>query len=477
MSAGRGGAKRPTSVAPRDVAFGVLRAVSERDAYANLVLPERLRASGLTGRDAAFVTELTYGTLRRSGTYDVILAACVDRPWERVDRPVQDVLRLGTHQLLSMEVPRHAAVNETVALASRELGRGRSGFVNAVLRRVGQRSWDEWMAELAPEASVDRIRALSLRHAHPEWIVHGLEKALASHGRPTAEIVALLDADNDPPQVTLVARPGRCEVAELEASGAVPGRWSPWAAVLPSGDPAAIPAVREQRAAVQDEGSQLVVAALAGAEVLDADAARREERWLDMCAGPGGKAGLLAALATERGATLEAWEVQPHRARLVEQAVGRHGTVRVVDAAAIERVTEAAGRYDRVLLDAPCTGLGALRRRPEARWRKTPDDVAALNDLQSRLLRNALQLVRPGGVVAYVTCSPLPAETQEVVQGVLPGAVETLDARPLIPGDVPHLGDSPDIQLWPHLHGTDAMYLCLLRPTVEPPDGASASVT
>jgi len=265
----------------------------------------------------------------------------------------------------------------------------------------------------------------------------------------------------------------------------VPGRWAPTALVLSGSDPAAIPAVRHGAAGVQDEGSQLVTLAFAAVPTLPTagagtggtagdlpdGAANPDERWLDLCAGPGGKAALLASLAGEQGARIVANEVAPHRARLVEQALA------AVPADAVERVqvgdgrrvgVEEPGAYDRVLVDAPCTGLGALRRRPESRWRRTPGDIATLTTLQRELLGSALDAVRPGGVVGYVTCSPHLAETQLVVKDVLAGRddVEVLDAaaavRQVAGDDIP-LADRTDVQLWPHVHGTDAMHLTLLR--------------
>jgi 16S rRNA (cytosine967-C5)-methyltransferase len=223
---------------------------------------------------------------------------------------------------------------------------------------------------------------------------------------------------------------------------------------LESGSPTSLAPVRENRAGVQDEGSQLVALALAAVPVEG-----RDERWLDMCAGPGGKAALLGALAAGRGARLVAAELQPHRARLVARAVGTTALTVVADG-----VTPAwaAGAFDRVLVDAPCSGLGALRRRPEARWRRRPSDVEQLHQLQVSLLRKAIQAVRPGGVVAYVTCSPHLRETRDVVQEVLGADVDRVDARPFLPR-VDGLGDGPDVQLWPHRHGTDAMHLTLLR--------------
>lgn len=454
----------------RILAFDALRAVDERDAYANLVLPPLLRRAreqdDFDSRDAALATELVYGTLRRQGTYDAIIAECVDRPLREVDPPVLDVLSLGAHQLLGTRIPTHAAVSASVELARVVLGDGRAKFVNAVLRRVSQHDLDGWLDRVAPSYDEDPEDHLAVVHSHPRWVVSALWDAL---GGGRAGIEDLLEADNERPEVTLVARPGRSSAGELldllGEEGGLPGRWSPYAVRLAEGgEPGALAPVREGRAGVQDEGSQLVALALAGAP-LDG----RDERWLDGCAGPGGKAALLGALAAERGAALVAAEKQPHRARLVERALaGNPGPYQVVTADGT-RPAWRPGTFDRVLVDVPCSGLGALRRRPEARWRRRPEDLDGFAPLQRSLLREALESVRVGGVVGYATCSPHLAETRAVVDDVLEahgGTVraEWIDARPLMPG-VPALGDGPDVQLWPHLHGTDAMYLALLRRT------------
>ncbi|MGM0353353.1 RsmB/NOP family class I SAM-dependent RNA methyltransferase [Streptomyces sp. ECR3] len=454
--------RRPQKDPVRFLAFEALRAVDERDAYANLVLPPLLRKAreqdGFDGRDAALATELVYGTLRRQGTYDAILAACVDRPLREVDPPVLDVLSLGAHQLLGTRIPTHAAVSASVELARVVLGDGRAKFVNAVLRKVARHDLDGWLEQVAPPYDDDPEEHLAVVHSHPRWIVSALWDSL---GGGRAGIEDLLEADNERPEVTLVARPGRATAEELlREPAAEPGRWSPYAVRLTEGgEPGAMEAVREGRAGVQDEGSQLVALALANAPVEG-----RDERWLDGCAGPGGKAALLAALAAERGAALVAAEKQPHRAGLVARALhGNPGPYQVVTADGT-RPAWRPGTFDRVLVDVPCTGLGALRRRPEARWRRRPEDLDGFAPLQRGLLEMALRSVRVGGVVGYATCSPHLAETRAVVTDVLkrqPG-FEQLDARPLLPG-VSLLGEGPDVQLWPHLHGTDAMFLALLR--------------
>ncbi|MEU6510190.1 transcription antitermination factor NusB [Streptomyces sp. NPDC046942] len=459
--------RRPQKDPVRILAFEALRAVDERDAYANLVLPPLLRKARekegpekFDARDAALATELVYGTLRRQGTYDAVIAACVDRPLREVDPPVLDVLSLGVHQLLGTRIPTHAAVSASVELARVVLGDGRAKFVNAVLRKVAQDDLDGWLAKVAPPYDEDPEDHLAVVHSHPRWVVSALWDSL---GGGRVGIEDLLEADNERPEVTLVARPGRATVEELlREEAAVPGRWSPYAVRLAEGgEPGAVEAVREGRAGVQDEGSQLVALALANAPVEGSDAL-----WLDGCAGPGGKAALLAALAAERGATLLAAEKQPHRAGLVANALaGNPGPYQVI-AADGTRPPWRPGTFDRVLMDVPCTGLGALRRRPEARWRRRPEDLENFAPLQRALLRTALDSVRVGGIVGYATCSPHLAETRAVVSDMLKHHPDTelVDARPLLPG-VPALGEGPDIQLWPHLHGTDAMYLALIRRT------------
>jgi 16S rRNA (cytosine967-C5)-methyltransferase len=447
--------RRPDKV--RQVAYRVIRQVTAEDGYANLALNKALREQRLSGRDAAFCTELVHGSLRWQGTYDAILARSVSRPLDQLDPELLDLLRLGAHQLLRMRVDSYAAVNEMVTLTRSEVGQSRSGLVNAVLRKVSQRSFEQWIAAVAPSAQEDRVGYLAVARAHPRWVVEAFADAL---GGDLDEVEDLLAADNEPPRVTLVARPGLAEVDELIEAGATRARWSPYAAVLQGGgDPGRISAVSAGRAGVQDEGSQLVAGALAAAPLEGTDAS-----WLDLCAGPGGKAALLAALASERDALLTAVEPLPHRADLVRanlRAVPGDHRVLVGDGTA---PTWPEGAFDRVLADVPCTGLGALRRRPEARWRRTPQDVATLRPLQLRLLDSAIASVRSGGLVAYVTCSPHVAETRSVVDAVLAerGDASLVDARPLMPG-VPLLGDGPDLQLWPHRQGTDAMYLALIR--------------
>jgi 16S rRNA (cytosine967-C5)-methyltransferase len=527
-------AKSPRPADPRRAAYDVLAAVREREAYANLLLPKLMAERQLTGRDAALATELAYGTLRGQGTYDAVLAACSDRPLDKLDPPVLDVLRLGAHQLLNTRIGAYAAVATSVDLAKSVIGPRVSGYVNAVLRRVATRDLAAWLDIVAPAATTDRDGYLATRYSHPRWIVAAYRDALGeaadapvpvaadalvpdeaiadapaapeSPGAPVGpepsaeatggavaptELEAALAAGNARPKVTLATFPAGPPRAAVMPSDATPGRWSPYAFSLASGDPA--PLVESGAASVQDEGSQLAAIALSRASLAgQGDGAA--ERWLDMCAGPGGKSRLLYGLAAGSGATLTAAELHPHRAALVRDALtsasrlisssvpsappagagdpgasaplSTRGPGFEVVVADGTRPPWPDGTFDRVLVDAPCSGLGALRRRPEARWRKSEADLKDLTELQRDLLRSALTAVRPGGVVAYVTCSPVPAETRDVVNDVaasIPG-VEILDAPRMFP-DIPGVSSVNPLfaQLWPHRHGTDAIFIALLR--------------
>ncbi|MFN8077466.1 MAG: RsmB/NOP family class I SAM-dependent RNA methyltransferase [Kineosporiaceae bacterium] len=468
----------------RAAALEASSALDERDAYVNLVLPAVLRRRRLSGRDAAFATELTYGSVRGRGTYDPILAHAAGRPLAEISPPLLvDALRLGAHQVLAMRVPPHAAVSATVDLVSQAVGAGPARLANAVLRRVAERDLDAWLELVAPPADTDPDGHLAVATSHPAWVVRALRDGLAAHGRPVTELPDLLAADNAAPAVSLAVLPGLGDAEAARAAGGRPGRMSPLA-LLAGGAPHDVPGVRQGTIRVQDEGSQAVALALAAAELDGPDAGR----WLDLCAGPGGKAALLAALQQERrregvlgeGAHLDAVEVSPHRAGLVRSALrplpSSAWTVHEGDGRELAEELAShcpGGGFDRVLLDAPCTGLGALRRRPEARWRREPGDVGDLAQLQRALLRAALEAARPGGVVAYVTCSPHRAETSLVVDDVL--RRRPADARPVRKLDAAavsraalgredlDLGSGPDVQWWPHLHGCDAMFLSLLK--------------
>lgn len=472
----RGGRVSPA----RLVAYDVLRDVDERDAYANLALPSRIRAAGLDGRDAALATELVAGTLRGRGRYDRILELASGRPVDRIDERTRRVLRLGAHQLLAMRTASHAAVNESVELQRKVANPAAAGFVNGVLRSVGRVTSEEWDARIVEHAgSADE--ALAARSSHPAWIVRALRDALRAEGRDS-ELDQLLEADNAPARVSLVLLPGAGLDAETAAAlGGEPERGrelavagvSPLGLELEGGDPArAIDAIGapDGYVRVQDQGSQLAALALTRARPV-----REGERWLDLCAGPGGKTAVLGAEAELSGATVRANEVAPHRAELVRRSV--EATAAIVEVVSHDgRDADAFGGelFDRILVDAPCSGLGALRRRPEARWRKQPTDLPELTALQGELLDAAASHLSPGGLLAYVTCSPHRAETRVVLDGLLKRRPELreLDAKGVLNGiarsGLDLAGGALHAQLWPHRNGTDAMFIALLERAMDP---------
>ncbi len=441
--------------AARRVAYDVLRAVHGSDAYANLLLPAKLAESGLSEADAGLATELTYGTLRRQGYYDRIIELASGRALSKIDPEVLDAVRLGVHQLMGMRVAPHAAVDESVALVAAAGKRSATGFANGVLRTVSRGSRDHWRQRVLEGLSGDA--RLAMDFAHPLWIVEAFRVSLAAEGRAD-ELEDLLAADNEPPRVALVALPGLATVSEVGEPGGV----SPIAASSVGGDPASNPVVASGRARVQDEGSQLAALALSRVRPIVAG-----ERWLDLCSGPGGKAAVLAAEAALGGAVLVANELVPTRARLVRNALAVFADPPEVVEGDGRRFGAESERFDRILLDAPCTGLGALRRRPEARWRKQPVDLRDLTAIQHDLLDAAIGALAPGGVLAYVTCSPHLDETRGVVTGALERhpEISLIDTPAVLAGIATRdleLPGSTHAQLWPHRHRTDAMFIQLM---------------
>lgn len=459
----------------RTLVYQVLLAVETRDAYANLLLPPRLTRAQINGRDAGFATELTYGTLRCQGYYDWIIEQCSSRPVAALEKPVLVILRMGLHQLLNMRVPTHAAVNESVNLAKQEVNQGAAGLVNGVLRgalRLGEDELQRRLNSLSPTAR------LAKRYSHPAWIIAAYRAALSEHQKLGAEIPAddasleaLLAANNRPPYINLVARPGliaredladRVEESEQDVAYSA---LSPWGLIVSGGDPADLDAVINGQAAVEDQGSQLI-AGLAAEYPLSG----RDKIWLDLCAGPGGKTALMAALGRERGAKVLANEISPHRAKLVEDSVKALDNVEVVCKDGTDFPSREGG-FDRVLVDAPCTGLGALRRHPESRYRSRNETIPEITALQARLIGRALDVCREGGLVIYATCSPHPAETTFLVERVLKerGDGQLLDLgdtiRQLIAADTwpSGLGCADKyLQLWPHIHSSDAMFAVVI---------------
>lgn len=445
----------------REIAFDLLDRIQSDDAYANLLLPTLINRAKLDSRDAAFVQELAFGTIRNWLLYEKIIEAASSRKIDDIEPDAQIVLVLGVHQLLEMRVPTHAAINESVNLAKTKASKGSVGFVNAVLRKIALKDKDDWIDHVTKGLS--EIEALSIQYSHPTWIVQAFKTALSSRGMED-QLENLLVSNNLAPKVSIAALPGFCSREDFGFDKQAENM-SPIGFEI-SGNPADIELVSNGFARVQDQGSQLVTLALVSAPIEVED-----ESWLDMCAGPGGKAALLAALSLSSHQRFVPNEVSEHRAQLVSNALKPLGSfeVRALDG---RSYGEGRERFSRILLDAPCTGLGALRRRPESRWRRNTDDLVDLVKLQRELIESAWKALEPGGVVAYVTCSPHLSETTGQVswaEGKFRGELELLNANEILNSLNPALGLDESLrtaQLWPHVHGTDAMFLALMRKSI-----------
>ena len=436
------------SNSPRRLAWELLREVWERGAYANLAWPALLRQATLEGSDRGFATELAYGSLRRWGQWGRVLERAGGRSKESLDQEVWWVLVLGVHQLLALGTPSHAAVNESVELAKQVGKTSARGLVNAVLRKVAARSHAEWMDVLTSGVG-DEVAREALRGAHPEWVARLLHAALEREGRGS-ELPALLQAHNTPAPVTLAILDGRPHEPRTP--------YSPLGEYL-DGVPANEPRVQTGAARVQDEGSQLAALVATGLGVPG------DATVVDACAGPGGKTAVLGTFFSH----ITAVEQHEHRATLVRHAVkNQEYPAQVHTGDVIQYFQDHPSEADLVLLDAPCLGLGALRRRPEARWTKKDEDLAGLVQTQRTLLTAAVSGLRPGGHCVYITCSPVVAETTDQISWICertPGlrAVPTapiLDAVARVP--VPNSSVGTAVQLWPDRHGTDAMFIQVL---------------
>ena len=438
--------KSPKPEASRLLAFDLLTEVNRNEGYSNLLLPQALNSSKLDERDKSLVTELLYGTIRMQGKHDWVLSQISDRPWSEVDPGIVDVCRMGVHQIHEMRVPDHAAVASTVEVARKRLGESKASFVNAMLRNVTRKSKEEWFLPL--DAITDHVERFSIQYSHPQWIVSAYFDLLKSWD----EVESALAINNEPATPTLVSWPGLSTVSDLIDIGAEPTTYSPYGAHW-KGNPGALDLIKSRKIGVQDEGSQLVALVFA--------AAAGGESWLDMCAGPGGKAALLSSIARERKITFTANEVSAVRADLVRQVVNGD-RVLVGDGREIGDQEE---KFDAILIDAPCTGLGALRRRPEVRWRRTLQDLRELTQLQRELIESAVRALKVGGVLGYATCSPHLAETSIQVSDLKRKhlTMEQLDISPYLPTNLENSERDMAMSLWTHRSDTDAMYLALFK--------------
>jgi 16S rRNA (cytosine967-C5)-methyltransferase len=438
--------KAPKPEASRLLAFDLIVEVNRNAGYSNLLLPAALTASTLDERDRNLVTELVYGTLRMQGKHDWVLSQVSDRPWNEVDAGIVDLARMGVHQLHEMRIPDHAAVSATVEVARKRLGESQASFVNALLRAVTRKSLEEWFAPL--ESISDHVEKFAIQYSHPAWIISAYFDLLKSWDFVELE----LRSNNVPAIPTLVSWPGYSTQADLIALGGEPTKYSALGVSM-KGNPGKLELIQHRLAGVQDEGSQLVASIFA--------AASGGQQWLDLCAGPGGKAALLSSIARQRNITFTGNEFSQPRADLVRKVV--HGArVWCGDGRDIAQHGES---FDAILIDAPCTGLGALRRRPEVRWRRTVADLRELTQLQLELIEAAIPVLNPEAILGYATCSPHLAETTVQVLDILKKhpELEQVNVETYLPANLKDATRSGSLSLWTHKHGTDAMFLALFR--------------
>lgn len=445
-----------TSTNPRRTALEILLRVERDRAFAEQLLDQELSRGTLAGPDRGLLTELVYGVLRRQGTLDFLVDAFAASRGGRLERAVLVILRLGLYQLLFLDrIPASAAVNESVNLAKAVAPRA-AGLVNAVLRRADrERGSLPW-----PDPGADPAGYLAVRHSHPRWLV---ERWIEQLGAPEAEELAAAMAEQAPLTIrvnTLKTTRG-AYLAELAAAGvaAEPTAWGPHGIRIASRIAiTALPGFAEGLFAVQDESSQLA------AFFLDPQPG---ERVLDVCAAPGGKAGYLAQLMENRGEVL-ACDISAKKLRLVTEAAARLGIdiIRTVAGDATKSETPADGHpFDRILLDAPCSGLGVIRRNPEGKWWKTPEDVARLAATQRNILDAVAPRLRPGGILLYSTCSTMVAENEAIIDDFLSryGDFVLEDLNALYPAFSRLFTGRGDFRSWPHRHGMDGFFAARLK--------------
>lgn len=426
---GRGQAPPARVRSPRSLAIEVVRRVTDEGGYSNRLVPSLLDRSDLSAEDRALAADLAYGTIRRLPGLDAALEPLVDRPLRRAPASARAALRVGAYQLLLSRVPDHAAVGETVEAAPPR----QRGFVNAVLRRLAAEGWEP------PEG--DDPGSVSVRTGLVPWAVRELQDLLGEEAEEAALGLA------EPAGLSLRTNPCRGSVDELDAAleslglAADRGTIHPGTLRLPGGDPRALPGWDEGIFTVQDEASAWVV------DVLDP---KPGEQVLDCCAAPGGKATDIAC----RSGSVVASDLSERRVGLVARSAERLG---VAARTLVQDARSPAVRpgFDRVLVDAPCSGLGSARRRPELLWRPESEAASALHELQLDIAVSAASLLRPGGVLVYSVCT-FPRVETDGVAAALPERVRGLRPSPF-PG--PDGGEAATARLWPHRHGTDAMFV------------------
>lgn len=443
----------------REVALRALRDVDVKASYTNLALDAHLTRSKLEPHDRGLATELVYGVTRRRATVDWLISQVATRPLAQIDPWIRNDLRLAGYQILYMErIPQSAAVDEAVELARRYGHEGVAKFVNGVLRNVIRKLPTlRW-----PDPDREGTKALAILHSHPEWLVREW-----TEGFGPQEAVRLMEASNRIPPLTVrvnTLKATRDELAEALAAEGVktePTPHSPYGLIIHDLTSASyldrLKAMKAGMMTVQDESSMLV------APVLDPQPGQTV---IDVAAAPGGKTTHIAELMGNHGQVI-AMDIHAHKIDMIAENAKRLGTTIIegvcADARQVGRLMP--GRADAILCDVPCSGLGTLARRPDARWRKEPGDVDQLVPIQQAILESAAEALKPGGTLVYSTCTIQPRENQELVAAFVASHPEFRfdDIRPYLPPGLAAVAGDCWVQLLPHIHGTDGFFITRLK--------------
>ena len=439
----------------RETAIKVLQEVHEKGAYANVALAQALRRTEIEDQDRRFVTELVYGAVKAGDTLDWILQRYVNRPLKKIPPIIREILRLGLYQIFYLDkVPPSAACNTAVDLAKKYGHKGVAGFVNAVLRTAVR----EPEKAAFPQGKGHATEELALKSQHPLWLVKHWVKEFGFE-----EASRLCDFDNESAQLCLRAntmKVGReALLQELKDCGAEAeaSAWTPEGVVVKShGALDKLAPLQEGRAQVQDESSMLVAHVVAP---------QPGEFIIDCCSAPGGKTTHMAALMGNKG-RIVAGDIYEHKLERIRENAERLG-LDIIEPLLLDAREVGArfqGQADRVLVDAPCSGLGVLRRKPDARWHKNQEELGALPELQLAILKSAAEAVKPGGVLVYSTCTIEQAENQAVVKAFLRenSAFKLEKTGSFLPCESSHSEDEM-VQLYPQRDGTDGFFIARLR--------------
>lgn len=441
----------------RELALDALIRIEQDGAYSNLAVGRLLEAHSLSRKDAALMTELVYGTIQRKNTLDFYVSRFVADSARRLEPWVAHLLRLSFYQLVYLDrIPPHAAVNEAAAIAKKRGHKGIAGLVNAVLRRALREPERLKLPERLPPAA-----QIALAHSHPEWLV---ARWMRQFGEETARRIC--EANNAPPQPAIRVNPLRAsrdallERLRRDGIAARPSAIAPAGIVLgDGGPPAAHPGFAEGLFSIQDESSMLAAELLAPEPGMTV---------LDCCAAPGGKTAHIAEKMENRGIVI-ANDLHPRKIRLIEQQLERLGITCVrteTGDAAMLPGRFAPASFDRILLDAPCSGFGVIRRKPDLKWRKREADIAAIAALQAKLLDAAAGLLKPGGLLVYSTCTLEREENEEQVAAFLarhPDFAPDEGAAERLPALRASFGGPGMLRLFPHDFGSDGFFFAALR--------------